>query len=509
MVEFTHETDERNRRENEGASGGWDRRSVLKAAGGAALVGGLSAAGTGTAAAEANMPTPWLHREGNLLKDPEGNEVVLRGVNIPDPARSNNDAPYYKLFVEDQIELATDEETWFSRIIRLPMQPQDIGDHGAGAVDPVAFTEEELLEYLETHVDSAVEKCKEVGAYIILDYHRHYPEGPDWDDPDLDEEIRLFWEVVAPRYADQSHVIYEMYNEPTTPYAGQEWGVDVEMESEEAEETWLEWRATAQPWVDLIREHAPHTLIIIGSPRWSQWTYWAPHHEFEGENLAYAAHIYTQEDMRPLGTYFGEPSEEVPVFMTEFGFGGPQPYLEGTREVHGAQFSDLYEEYDRMHWTAWCFDFDWEPSMLSRDYEIKNEWGEWVQEHLEEWRDDDLPQAPSDSPPVGGGNGDGGDDGNGDGGDDENGDGDGGDDENGDGDGPELDVTGDGNPAQDLTGDGRYEDVTGDGQFGFNDVVTFFEEHDNDVVQGNVEYFDFSDSGSVGFTDVISLFERL
>ncbi|GAB3017274.1 glycoside hydrolase family 9 protein [Natronobiforma cellulositropha] len=73
----------------------------------------------------------------------------------------------------------------------------------------------------------------------------------------------------------------------------------------------------------------------------------------------------------------------------------------------------------------------------------------------------------------------------------------------------DLDVTGDGNPAQDLTGDGLYEDVTGDGNLGFNDVVTFFEEHNGDVVQSNVEYFDFSGSGSVGFNDVVSLFERL
>ncbi|GAB3017198.1 glycoside hydrolase family 9 protein [Natronobiforma cellulositropha] len=79
-------------------------------------------------------------------------------------------------------------------------------------------------------------------------------------------------------------------------------------------------------------------------------------------------------------------------------------------------------------------------------------------------------------------------------------------------DGPEpsgLDVNGDGNDAQDLTGDGLYEDVTGDGNLGFNDVVTFFEEHNNDVVQSNASNFDFSGNGSVGFNDVVALFERL
>ncbi|GAB3040605.1 fibronectin type III domain-containing protein [Natronobiforma cellulositropha] len=73
----------------------------------------------------------------------------------------------------------------------------------------------------------------------------------------------------------------------------------------------------------------------------------------------------------------------------------------------------------------------------------------------------------------------------------------------------ELDVNGDGNPAQDLTGDGLYEDITGDGNLGFNDVVTFFEEHNGDTIQNNVEYFDFSGNGGVGFNDVVALFERL
>ena len=477
--DFTHEIDaqtrERGGEDRNSSERGWDRRSVLKAAGGAGLVSALSAGITGTAAAEANMPTPWLHREGNLIKDPEGNEVVLRGVNIPDPARSNNDAPYYKLFVEDQIELATDEETWFSRVIRLPMQPQDIGDHGSGAVDPVAFTEEELVAYLEAHVDSAVEKCREVGAYIILDYHRHYPEGPDWDEPELDEEIRLFWEVVAPRYADESHVLYEVYNEPTTPYpASDDPTADVPVRGDETEENYLYWREMAQPWVDLIREHAERNIVIIGSPRWSQFTYWADKHEFKGENLAYAGHVYTHDNLRPLGTYFGEPSENVPVFMTEFGFQpyDGAPYLVGTREEHGEDFYEFYEEYDSVNWQAWVFDFEWNPSMVDRDYEVGNEWGEWVKEYLYEKRNDDVPGV-SDS----------------------------------DDDDLETEIEIDDYTPRDITGDGLYEDITGDGRVGSNDVVVYFENIENPAVTENVGMFDFSGNGRISFDDVIALFE--
>ena len=73
----------------------------------------------------------------------------------------------------------------------------------------------------------------------------------------------------------------------------------------------------------------------------------------------------------------------------------------------------------------------------------------------------------------------------------------------------DLDVNGDGNPAQDLSGDGLYEDVTGDGRLGFDDVVTFFEEHESPTVQDNVDLFDFSGNGRVSFDDVIALFESI
>ncbi|GAB3040593.1 fibronectin type III domain-containing protein [Natronobiforma cellulositropha] len=59
----------------------------------------------------------------------------------------------------------------------------------------------------------------------------------------------------------------------------------------------------------------------------------------------------------------------------------------------------------------------------------------------------------------------------------------------------------------DLTGDGLYEDVTGDGTLGFNDVVVFFDNLDDPVIVDNPARFDFSGTGDVGFADVIALFE--
>ncbi|GAB3017210.1 glycoside hydrolase family 5 protein [Natronobiforma cellulositropha] len=507
-------------RERARSLSGPSRREFLRAAG---VGAGALAFGVGTGSVSAHhdeiprdsveigdrgIPTPWLERDGNLLRDPEGNEVVLRGVNVTDPARA--ESLLWRSPLWQNIEHATDpERDWYSRIIRIPVQTGDIAnvdpddgsimDSPVDEVEPGEFTREQLEAYIEHYLRPAVDFCAECSVYCIVDYHRHTMQNLPFTDPDLDEEVRMFWETVAPEFADDSHVLYEVYNEPIGPFVGQGQNDDRDVLDDDGEQTWLEWREAAQPWVDTIREHAERNVIIIGSPRWTQWTYWAPYHEFEGENLAYAAHVYTHENLRPLGTYFGDASEEVPVFLSEFGYTNDHnaDFLIGTTDEHGEEFRDFLEEYDSMHWQAWCFDPFWEPVMFDFD-DGTHEWellggddyqGEFFRDYLKEKRDDDIPAGDDEDDS------------------DENGDGDG--DENGDGEGSDLDVTGDGNPAQDLTGDGLYEDITGDGTLGFNDVVEFFEHHDGDVVQSNVDAFDFSDSGSVGFNDVVALFERL
>ncbi|GAB3040588.1 hypothetical protein GCM10025298_32510 [Natronobiforma cellulositropha] len=514
----------------------------MKAAGVGAGALALGVSASTTAAAEPQISTPWLHVDGNLVKDEDGNTVKLRGLNIADPKRMNTEAAAMGKTAEQAVDMLTDQdEGWYPRVIRIPVQPQDIAElmpgHIAGPSDPIAFTEAELLEYLETHLDPVIEQCRQRGVYAIVDFHRHWTGGDgwtgDWDDPQyqdaLFEEVDMFWDIVAPRYADQSHVLYEVYNEPTTPGI---WGTPDGGEHDNWTNIWLEWKEFSQPWVDTIREHADN-IVIIGSPSWTQSPEGALVEPYEGENLAYAYHIYPGHTVSgtddwagpgPNGEGVNHVYEEFPLFVTEFGWDDlnvvdhghdTAQYLAGTTSEFGEPFMDFLESSDAISWTAWCAHPTWLPAMFSRPFlpedapdepydnpyedpipeyceDLPCEWdllgvddgdydahmGGYIKDVLEEYKDDLIPGAET----PGSGNGD---------------------------DPSGLDVNGDGNDAQDLTGDGLYEDITGDGNLGFNDVVTFFEEHNGDVVQSNVEYFDFSGNGSVGFNDVVSLFERL
>ena len=69
-------------------------------------------------------------------------------------------------------------------------------------------------------------------------------------------------------------------------------------------------------------------------------------------------------------------------------------------------------------------------------------------------------------------------------------------------------VVGD-SPPTDPNGDGLYEDVNGDGEVNYADVVDLFENFDSAAVQNNPEAFDFNGNGRLDFDDIITLFSSL
>jgi PKD repeat protein len=60
--------------------------------------------------------------------------------------------------------------------------------------------------------------------------------------------------------------------------------------------------------------------------------------------------------------------------------------------------------------------------------------------------------------------------------------------------------------SRDLDGDGVYEDVNGNGERDFDDVVTYFESLDTDAVRNYPLAYDFNGNREVDFDDVVTLF---
>jgi endoglucanase len=459
------------------------RRGFLRAAAGAGVLSVSVGSQVASAATSEGIPTPWLHRDGKWIKDPSDNKVTLRGVNVIDPARAVVTA--WRRSVPKTIEHATDEDrNWYSRVIRVPIQPADIVKDGKGygaRVDPGVFSQSDLERYLGKYVDPVVEKGRDIGVYIILDYHRHKDATLKYTNGALDEEVTMFWETVAPRYADKSHVLYEVYNEPISPFIGfRQRDVNVPLTDPRSKQTWETWKETAQPWVDTIRKHASQNLILIGSPRWSQFTYWAAKDEFEGDNLAYTGHVYAHPNLRPLSKYFGTPAETVPVFMSEFGYAAEgNKYFQGTNAVEGQQFVDFYETYENVSWQVWCFDHIWAPPMF-RKPNTTNMWilldgnkhhGKFFRDYLAQKRNANIPGSEQESDQ-----------------------------------GSDLAPI-DGAQPTDPDGDGKYEDVNGNNQIDFDDVTTYFEHMDESAITDHAAY-DYNANGQIDYNDLVSLFQE-
>src|SRR5215212_995158 len=306
--------------------------------------------------------TPWLTVSGRFIRDPQGNNVVLRGVSLTDvsvaDARPRN--------ARQLIDMVTDDtNSWYARVVRLPVYPNAIDGQPGWIANPDS--------YFNTHLDPAVQECIARQIYCIIDWHYI----SDYTSSTIDTTTRAFWSYIAPKYANTPNVIFELYNEPINP------------------DNWSTWKGTAQPWVNLIRSFAPNNLILVGGPRWSQNVSSAASDPFTGSNLVYVAHIYPEHGGQSTwDSWFGNAANSVSFFITEWGWqqGGATP-TNGTLSGYGVPFS-TYLESKGVSWTAWVFDQFWQPVMFDQNYTLlggENFMGQYTKDFLFQHRNDNLP----------------------------------------------------------------------------------------------------------------------
>ncbi|WP_459191298.1 sugar-binding protein [Halosimplex sp. J119] len=300
---------------------------------------------TDTETASPGSDLPALATDGKWLVDEDGNEVVLRGLATVEPLWGMNYADQRGADYWESLDRLTDESNgWYPSVVRIP-----------------CTTEYEKLgieTYAERFLDPIVEHCADNGVYALIDHHL----VKEYESDETDRLMRTFWETVAPRYADDSHVLYELYNEPTEPA---HWGDD--------EAAWSAWKEIAQPWVDLVREHAPETPLVVGSPRWTSLPHMAVEDPFEGKNLVYAGHIYPDNGQPgEFDDTYGAPAEDVPVMITEFGWDATSDsdVDQGTTSGWGDPFFEWLESYENVSWIGWCYDPVWGPPLVDADWNL-------------------------------------------------------------------------------------------------------------------------------------------
>lgn len=295
---------------------------------------------------------PQLHVDGKYFKDPAGNVVILRGVALIHVPDINTTRPGYQFMID---KLSNSSDGWQSRIIRIGVRTD------AYLANPT--------DIVNNHLKPAVDYCTSKGLYAIIDWH--YVA----DARALDSQTRQFWNDIAPRFANYQNVFYEVFNEHSV------------------DSPWSEWKALAQPWINLIRSKAPQNIILMSGPFYSQHPEGAATDPFTGSNIAYVAHMYPG-GWYPLGWdgNIGVVADVHPVVVTEWGY-NPTCCAEyqGTRSGFGVPLQNWIESKG-ISWTAWVSDYAWGPPMFNSDW-TPNDFGGFAKDWLFNKRNSNQPTA--------------------------------------------------------------------------------------------------------------------
>ncbi|MCL7416598.1 MAG: glycoside hydrolase family 5 protein [Halalkalicoccus sp.] len=230
-------------------------------------------------------------------------------------------------------------EDWGADVLRLAMYTEA----GGYLSDPEGFTEQ---------VHTLVEECTRRDQYAIIDWHIL----EDGDPMEHVEAATGFFERMAERYAEYDNVIYEICNEPNgTRYDDPTTPVD-----------WARIKEYADEVIPRIRDHDETGVIVVGTPGYSSLEDLESlkANPLADEDVLYSYHFYAAgdrgsgptHDIGPFKKRLDEASDDIPVFVTEWGSmswdgGGPSNF-ENSREM-----VDLMRDKD-ISWTFWNYSDD-------------------------------------------------------------------------------------------------------------------------------------------------------
>ena len=174
---------------------------------------------------------PWLHVEGNAIKDPQGNKVVLRGISLIDLGFLEG----WEGGAITMIDRITDKQDsqgnspgWYPKVIRIPVHPPDSVGGWPFRWYPGDDT------FYSSLLRPVVDYCAQKDLYVIIDWHYI---TDTWDKV---EQTSAFWRYMAPRFAHDSHVLFELFNEPINRI-----GSDLS--------NWLSVRKDMQTWTEFCQ----------------------------------------------------------------------------------------------------------------------------------------------------------------------------------------------------------------------------------------------------------------
>lgn len=222
-----------------------------------------------------------LHVSGASLLNDKNEIVQLKGL-------STHGIAWFPDYINKNFftELS---QTWNCNVIRIAMYTAEYGGFCNGG------NKDNLLSM----IDNAVTYATDLDMYIIIDWHILSDSNPNTNKT----EALVFFKNVSEKYASNSHVLYEICNEPN------------------GSTTWKDIKNYALEVIPVIRENSPDSIIIVGTPTWSQEVDKAAADPItEYDNIMYTLHFYADTHRDNLRkTLENAVNAGLPIFVTEYG----------------------------------------------------------------------------------------------------------------------------------------------------------------------------------------------
>ena len=222
-----------------------------------------------------------LSVKNGQLVDKSGKGYQLRGM-------STHGLTWFPEFVNESA-FKTLRDDWNTNVVRLAMYVDEWGNGQC-----YMGNKSGSLELLEKGVDI----CIKLDMYVIIDWHVLNPGDPS----KYTNEAKSFFETVSKRYAKYPNVIYEICNEPN---GGASWSGNI--------------KPYAEKIIPVIRKNAPNSVIIVGTPTWSQEIDKPLSNPLNYKNVMYAFHFYAATHAGLRSNVENCVAQGLPVFVSEFG----------------------------------------------------------------------------------------------------------------------------------------------------------------------------------------------
>ena len=222
-----------------------------------------------------------LSVKNGQLVDKSGKGYQLRGM-------STHGLTWFPEFVNESA-FKTLRDDWNTNVVRLAMYVDEWGNGQC-----YMGNKSGSLELLEKGVDI----CIKLDMYVIIDWHVLNPGDPS----KYTNEAKSFFETVSKRYAKYPNVIYEICNEPNS---GASWSGNI--------------KPYAEKIIPVIRKNAPNSVIIVGTPTWSQEIDKPLSDPLNYKNVMYAFHFYAATHAGLRSNVENCVAQGLPVFVSEFG----------------------------------------------------------------------------------------------------------------------------------------------------------------------------------------------